>query len=114
MVKTKQHIGVDEPYIEGDSLVIDVPIEGVSQATRPIDVRWTLVDEWGGSVVLSNDDAGVSTTMGGADNDIATVSLDGGATDDLAGYYQHQLRLADADGRVITVARGEFEIQEQA
>lgn len=112
MASTDQHVGIDEPYHEGDTLelLVDVDDDGSDKALHQASVDWVLSETPSSTPVLDDSDSGVSATVSNGSAGEVTVTIDAGVTNDLAGHYQHEVRITDKSGDKAVVTEGHFRI----
>lgn len=115
MTAIDQHIGVSETYHAGDTLRLVVTVTdhstGDPRTLSGASVRWAARATPAASGGLdSQTDDGITATVTDPDNGEVTVTVDAGATADLDGRYEHELRLTDATGTTAVVTTGILEV----
>ena len=120
MPAVNQDIGVAEPFVQGDSLTLSIPVFQ-SDGTTPEDItgtaiRWEAQRLIGGVPVVVDPPlvakavgSGITITDGpGGVFEVAIVPAD---SEDLAGAYHHEAEVTFVGGVVSTVLTGRWVVQ---
>jgi len=113
MVATDQDVGgPEQPFHAGDSLRLSITVreDGTPRPLGGATLSWAVAETAGEAPVLTDDDSGVAVTIVDAGAGEVRVDIESGVTSDLAGYYEHELLIADSDGEETVVLEGAFQV----